>query len=403
MNYPVNSSPAPAQAPPTKSVKALVAMIGAIVCAAAAVGMMFLPLVTINNGIGDSVTISMFEYSSLTTLTTADGFNLQKDGVFSMIATVLMIFLAVVLVVVAVCKILSKVKACRIISLIVSILGVLGGLAVLLYGLLFGSLVVVASSLGGSGSMGVAPFLTPVFTIGTMVFCIIDMTAHRAAPGAPYAFPADPAAQPMPAMNPMQPPMPAMDPMQQPMPALDPMPQPMPAMDSMQPPMPPMDPVQSAPPMDPINFEANQVPVVPPTPLGDFQVDPLASTIPVFGSQNADFDPDDPPTTVQEGGLVGISGDYQGADIPMRSGEKILIGRDASVCNLVIGAETKDISRTHCSVKYDAYINCYKVIDMSSNGTFVNGQQLPKNQEAQLPAGTIISLGKGANKFKLKG
>ena len=79
-----------------------------------------------------------------------------------------------------------------------------------------------------------------------------------------------------------------------------------------------------------------------------------------------------------------------------------MIGRDPQSCNIVLSSEKKDISRTHCSVKYDPYTDSFKVIDMSSNGTFVNGQRLIKDQEMQLKAGTVISLGSGENQFRLK-
>lgn len=39
---------------------------------------------------------------------------------------------------------------------------------------------------------------------------------------------------------------------------------------------------------------------------------------------------------------------------------------------------------------------------MSSNGTYVNGQQMVKDQETSLPVGTVISLGNGENQFRLK-
>ena len=86
----------------------------------------------------------------------------------------------------------------------------------------------------------------------------------------------------------------------------------------------------------------------------------------------------------------------------VKPGEKILIGRDAASCNIVLSSERKDISRKHCSVKYDPYTDSFKVIDMSSNGTYVNGRQLVKDQETQFPVGTVLALGNGENQFRLK-
>ncbi len=111
---------------------------------------------------------------------------------------------------------------------------------------------------------------------------------------------------------------------------------------------------------------------------------------------------EDQPTIAQIGAIEGISGDYAGTTINLKPGDKVLIGRDASACNIILSAERKDISRRHCSVKYDPYTDSFKVIDMSSNGTYVNGQPLVREQETQLPAGTVISLGNGENQFRFK-
>ena len=112
--------------------------------------------------------------------------------------------------------------------------------------------------------------------------------------------------------------------------------------------------------------------------------------------------PEEAPSTAQNGAVEGVSGDYAGAVINLKPGEKILIGRDATVCNIILAADRKDISRRHCSVQYDSYTDSFKVTDMSSNGTYVNGQQMVKDQETQLPVGTVIALGNGENQFRLK-
>ena len=112
--------------------------------------------------------------------------------------------------------------------------------------------------------------------------------------------------------------------------------------------------------------------------------------------------PEEHSTIAQNGAIEGVSGDYAGAVINLKPGEKIVIGRDAASCNIILSAERKDISRKHCSVKYDSYTDSFKVIDMSSNGTYVNGQQMVKDQETSLPVGTVISLGNGENQFRLK-
>ena len=51
---------------------------------------------------------------------------------------------------------------------------------------------------------------------------------------------------------------------------------------------------------------------------------------------------------------------------------------------------------------YDPEKDAFKVMDTSSNGTFIGGQKLPKDQKVQVPDNTIISLGGGENQFILR-
>lgn len=134
---------------------------------------------------------------------------------------------------------------------------------------------------------------------------------------------------------------------------------------------------------------APPVPSIPPVPVSPIQSDHVIAN------------DDDSPTEPQKGAIEGIKGEYKTAVIDLKPGIKLILGRDPSVSNIVFSSDSKDISRSHCSVKYDPYTNCYKVIDTSSNGTYANDKQLPNNQETQLPRGTVISLGKGENQFRL--
>ena len=56
----------------------------------------------------------------------------------------------------------------------------------------------------------------------------------------------------------------------------------------------------------------------------------------------------------------------------------------------------------HCSVWFDPEKDAFKVMDTSSNGTFVGGQRLPRDKKVQVPDNTIISLGGGENQFILR-
>lgn len=79
---------------------------------------------------------------------------------------------------------------------------------------------------------------------------------------------------------------------------------------------------------------------------------------------------------------------------------KIIVGANPTRCQIVING-APHVSNIHCSIRYNAQRNTYIVKDHSSNGTFVNGARLPKDQAMEYPAGTILSLADGSNKLRL--
>lgn len=92
-----------------------------------------------------------------------------------------------------------------------------------------------------------------------------------------------------------------------------------------------------------------------------------------------------------EGGIIGISGEYAGARIPVGK-SPVVIGRDQNSSNVIL-ADNR-ISRQHCSIVYDAARKMYIVRDFSSNGTFMqDGTRLKSNQINELPSGTQIRVG----------
>lgn len=102
----------------------------------------------------------------------------------------------------------------------------------------------------------------------------------------------------------------------------------------------------------------------------------------------------------KDGKLIGVKGAYMGAEIPVKSGEKVVIGRDPSVCSIVIKDEKA--SRKHCEITYNADNGMYMVTDYSSNGTFQNGgQRLPERTAVPVSAGSTIQIGKDGEIFRL--
>lgn len=94
-----------------------------------------------------------------------------------------------------------------------------------------------------------------------------------------------------------------------------------------------------------------------------------------------------------------ISGDFQGAEIPLEG--ELVIGKNAAVCNIVVTDKT--CSRIHCKISFDEKAEKYMVRDFSTNGTYLgNGERLAKESDILLERGTVLSIGSGENRFKLK-
>lgn len=102
----------------------------------------------------------------------------------------------------------------------------------------------------------------------------------------------------------------------------------------------------------------------------------------------------------KDGKLIGVRGTYMGAEIPVKSGDKVVIGRDPSVCSIVVKDEKA--SRRHCEVSYNADNGMYMVTDQSSNGTFGgDGKRLPERTAVPMSAGSTIQIGKDGDVFRL--
>lgn len=100
------------------------------------------------------------------------------------------------------------------------------------------------------------------------------------------------------------------------------------------------------------------------------------------------------------GYLKGIKGVFAGRNISIKAGSYIRIGRSKTNNEIVLNSPK--VSRTHCVVEYDARRRKYRVIDYSSNGTWLlDGRRLVKNQENWLDEGTVLVIGNDENIFEL--
>lgn len=377
---------------------AIVSMIFGIVFAIAAACMVFLPVFgNVNGNVLDVSVLGEGARSMLEQCTKAfeNMSRFSSEAQFQIIVLFVEIIAATVVffgnILVALMVILGKAlnfkKGGRVLALIFSVLGVLFSGFFLVWTIIYCDQY--------KNTIGVGPILMASFSFLSFIFCCIavgDKSAFKTVGGvSPYNpntyYNAPNNGQPTPyndpAPQPVQPQtMGYMDPNQA---FAPPAPQPQ----VTQPPMP--------------QAPVTQPPVSQPMPQPMPMPQPVQPVVSQPSSLHIQRQPEeDQPTIAQNGAIEGISGDYAGTIINLKPGEKLLIGRDAASCNIVLSAERKDISRKHCSVKYDPYTDSFKVIDMSSNGTYVNGQQLVKDQEMQFPVGTVIALGNGENQFRLK-
>ena len=364
---------------------AIVSMIFGMAFAIAAACMAFLPVFSDVNGNTMDMSLlneqarGMLEqctkaFENLSRYTNEAQFQITVLFVQIITATVVFFGNIVVAVMVLLGKALNFKKGGRVLALIFSVLGVLMSGFYLVW-----TIVYCAQY---KSQIGIGPILMAYFSFLSFIFCCIavgNKAALKTVGGAP-AY--DPNSYYAPQNN--APVNPYTNPAPQPV-----QPQNMGYVDAHQAfaPQPPV----TQPPVTQPPF--SQPPMVQP---------PVPQVVEQPSNMHIQRQPEEHSTIAQNGAIEGVSGDYAGAVINLKPGEKIVIGRDAASCNIILSAERKDISRKHCSVKYDSYTDSFKVIDMSSNGTYVNGQQMVKDQETSLPVGTVISLGNGENQFRLK-
>ena len=135
------------------------------------------------------------------------------------------------------------------------------------------------------------------------------------------------------------------------------------------------------------------MPIPDPIPMPDPMPVPAPKPIPVP-------EPIPQPPVQQLGRVRCIEGNANVPGYKFPEENKIIVGANPTRCQIVING-APHVSNIHCRIRYNAQKNTYIVKDHSSNGTFVNGARLPKDQAMEYPAGTILSLADGSNKLRL--
>lgn len=104
--------------------------------------------------------------------------------------------------------------------------------------------------------------------------------------------------------------------------------------------------------------------------------------------------------TERQGVWIELSGNGQGMVRHFRPEQKIIIGRDARAADIVV--KDSKVSRVHCVIVFHEKDNTYDILDLSSNGTFLEGKQrLVLDTIYTVKAGTRIHLGGFDNLYQL--
>ena len=98
--------------------------------------------------------------------------------------------------------------------------------------------------------------------------------------------------------------------------------------------------------------------------------------------------------------IVIVSGDNAGTtvDIPVDRG--LVVGRTRNYAQ-VIFEQDEFISKKHCEVYYDSIEDALYVTDYSTNGTWVNGYRLNRNQVYAVEKGSMVVLANQKCSFKV--
>lgn len=101
--------------------------------------------------------------------------------------------------------------------------------------------------------------------------------------------------------------------------------------------------------------------------------------------------------------LCGIEGEHAGASYKLLD-RRLLIGRDSVQCGVVFPYEAGEVSRRHCTVRFNPETNVFLLEDHgSSNGTFLaSGIRLEPGKQYELRDGDRFSLSGAAHSFEVR-
>lgn len=98
--------------------------------------------------------------------------------------------------------------------------------------------------------------------------------------------------------------------------------------------------------------------------------------------------------------IVIISGDNEGMTIDMPLDRGVIVGRTKNYAQIIF-KQDEFISKKHCEVYYDSLEDLIYITDLSTNGTWVNGYKLNRNQIYSVNKGSVVTLANQKCSFKV--
>lgn len=100
--------------------------------------------------------------------------------------------------------------------------------------------------------------------------------------------------------------------------------------------------------------------------------------------------------------LKGLTGYFAGQTVQLDR-NVVSIGRDPNQCQLVYPDSMDEISRRHCSIRFDEVNHIFTIEDSSSNGTYLlSGERIPERKATQLRTGDRFYISSRENMFEVR-
>ena len=107
------------------------------------------------------------------------------------------------------------------------------------------------------------------------------------------------------------------------------------------------------------------------------------------------------PPPIPDAFLESLRGSSKGYKFNLPDGEVVVIGRDPDMANVVIDSAYDKVSGAHVSILFEKQFNKFRVVDQSTNGTYVDGIKLEPGKNYSFERGAHIELADGGNVFRL--